>query len=156
VAYGVLLGAFGIGAIALALVLGSVDQRVPPSRLLGGGLVLAVVAVLGLGLAPGLVVGVAFMVVFGASYLTVVAIDHNAIQALSDDRIRGRVTSLWLMTFGTFYPLGTILQGVIADALGVRAVLVGSAVLMAVVLGFVIARRLLPSIDPIGPPVTPA
>lgn len=155
-AYGVLLGAFGIGAIALALVLGSVDQRVPPSRLLGGGLVLAVVAVLGLGLAPGLVVGVAFMVVFGASYLTVVAIDHNAIQALSDDRIRGRVTSLWLMTFGTFYPLGTILQGVIADALGVRAVLVGSAVLMAVVLGFVIARRLLPSIDPIGPTVTPA
>jgi predicted MFS family arabinose efflux permease len=146
-AYGLLLGSFGVGAVAVALVLGTIDQRVVPSRILAGGLVLTAVSVLGLGLAPGVVVGVVFMVAFGASYVTVVAIDHNAIQSLTDDRIRGRITSLWLMTFGFFFPLGTIVQGVIADVVGVRAVLIASASLVALALAFVLARGLLPRID---------
>jgi MFS family permease len=104
--------------------------------------------VVGLGLAPGLAVGVLFMLAFGASYVTVVAIDHSTIQALSDDHIRGRITSLWLMTFGTGFPLGTILMGVIADIVGVRAVLVAAGLLVALVLAVFAARRLLPYIDP--------
>ena len=105
-----------------------------PSRLLAGGLALTALSVIGLGLAPGVAVGVLFMVVFGASYVTVVAIDHSTIQALSDDHIRGRITSLWLMTFGTGFPIGTILMGVIADIVGVRAVLVTAGALVALVL----------------------
>jgi MFS family permease len=147
-AYGLLLGSFGVGAVAIAFVIGSFDERVLPSRLLAGGLALTAVSVVGLGLSPGLVVGVLFMVAFGASYVTVVAIDHSTIQALSDDHIRGRVTSLWLMTFGTGFPLGTILMGVIADVVGVRAVLVAAGALVALVLAGVAALGLLPAIDP--------
>jgi MFS family permease len=152
-AYGLLLGSFGVGAVAIAFVLGTFDERVLPSRILGAGLALTVVSIVGLGLAPALVVGVVFMIAFGASYVTVVAIDHSTIQGLSDDHIRGRVTSIWLMTFGTGFPLGTILMGVIADVVGVRAVLVASGALVALVLAFVMARRLLPAIDA-GAPVT--
>ncbi len=147
-AYGLLLGSFGVGAVAIAFVIGSLDERVLPSRLLGAGLALTAVSVFGLGLAPGLAVGVFFMLAFGASYVTVVAIDHSTIQALSDDHIRGRVTSLWLMTFGTGFPLGTILMGIIADVVGVRAVLVAAGVLVALVLVGFASRRLLPYIDP--------
>lgn len=147
-AYGLLLGSFGVGAVAIAFVIGSLDERVLPSRLLAGGLALTAVSVLGLGLTPGLAVGVIFMVAFGASYVTVVAIDHSTIQALSDDHIRGRVTSLWLMTFGTGFPLGTILMGIIADVVGVRAVLIGAGILVALVLAGVAVRGLLPAIDP--------
>ena len=147
-AYGLLLGSFGVGAVAIAFVIGSLDERVLPSRLLAGGLALTAASVLGLGLAPGLVFGVLFMVAFGASYVTVVAIDHSTIQALSDDHIRGRITSLWLMTFGTGFPLGTILMGVIADVVGVRAVLVAAGALVALVLAGFAVRRLLPYIDP--------
>jgi MFS family permease len=146
-AYGLLLGSFGVGAVVIAFALGSLDQRVPPSRLLAGGLALTALSVVGLGLAPVLVVGVLFMVAFGASYVTVVAIDHSTIQALSDDHIRGRITSLWLMTFGTGFPIGTILMGVIADIVGVRAVLVTAGALVALVLVFFSARRLLPYVD---------
>ena len=147
-AYGLLLGSFGVGAVAIAFVIGSLDERVLPSRLLAAGLALTAASVLGLGLAPGLAFGVLFMVAFGASYVTVVAIDHSTIQALSDDHIRGRITSLWLMTFGTGFPLGTILMGVIADVVGVRAVLVVAGALVALVLAGVMLRRLLPYIDP--------
>jgi MFS family permease len=146
-AYGLLLGSFGVGAVAIAFVIGALDERVLPSRLLGGGLALTALSVLGLGLAPGLVVGVVFMVAFGASFVIVIAIEHSAIQALSDDHIRGRVTSLWLMTFGAGLPLGTILMGVIADVVGVRAVLVAAGALLALVLAALIARGLLPAID---------
>lgn len=152
-AYGLLLGSFGVGAVVLGFALGTLDEHVPPSRLLAGGLAMTAVAVVGLGLAPALAVGVLFMVAFGGSYVTVVAIDHSTIQALSDDHIRGRVTSIWLMTFGTGFPLGTILMGVIADVVGVRAVLVTAGGLVALVLAFVIGRRLLPHIDK-GSPVT--
>jgi MFS family permease len=146
-AYGLLLGSFGVGAVAIAFVIGSLDERVLPSRLLGGGLALTALSVFGLGLTPGLVVGVVFMVAFGASYVTVVAIDHSTIQALSDDHIRGRVTSLWLMTFGTGFPLGTILMGLIADVVGVRAVLIGAGILVALALAGVVMLGLLPEID---------
>lgn len=147
-AFGLLLGSFGVGAVAIAFVIGTVDQHVAPSRLLAGGLVLTVVSVLGLGLAPALGVGIVFMVIFGAAYVTVVSVDHSAIQTLTDDHIRGRITSLWLMVFGTCFPLGTLLQGVIADAVGVRTVLVGSASLVALALVALAFRHLLPRIDP--------
>jgi predicted MFS family arabinose efflux permease len=88
------------------------------------------------------------MVMFGASFVTVIAIEHSAIQALSDDHIRGRVTSLWLMSFGAGLPLGTILMGVIADVVGVRAVLVAAGALVALALAALVARRLLRKIDP--------
>jgi MFS family permease len=147
-AYGLLLGSFGVGAVVIAFVIGTLDERVAPSRLLAGGLALTAVSVAGLGLAPVLAVGVLFMVAFGASYVTVVAIDHSTIQGLSDDHIRGRITSLWLMTFGTGFPLGTILMGVIADVVGVRAVLVAAGALVALVLVGFASRRVLPYIDP--------
>ena len=147
-AYGLLLGSFGVGAVAIAFVIGTFDERLLPSRLLAGGLALSAAAIVGLGLSPGVIVGVVFMVAFGASYVTVVAIDHSTIQALSDDHIRGRITSLWLMTFGTGFPLGTILMGVIADVVGVRAVLVAAGALVTLVLVGVVGRGLLPKIDP--------
>jgi MFS family permease len=147
-AYGLLLGSFGVGSVVSAVVIGTLDERVLPSHLLKGSLALAAMSVLGLGLAPGLVVGVVFMLAFGATFVGVIATEHSAIQALSDDYIRGRVTSLWLMTYGAGLPIGTVLMGVAADVAGVRAVLVGAGVLVALALAALIVRGLLPRIDP--------
>jgi MFS family permease len=146
-AYGLLLGSFGVGSVATGFVIGTLDERVLPSHLLKGSLALAAVSVLGLGFAPGLVVGVLFMLAFGASFVAVIAIEHSAIQALSDDHIRGRITSLWLMTFGACLPIGTILMGLAADVVGVRAVLVGAGALIALALAALLGRGLLPAID---------
>ena len=146
-AYGLLLGSFGIGAVGIALVIGTIDQRVLPSRLLGGGLLLTAIAVVGLGVSPGMVVGVVFMVAFGAAYVTVVAINHTAIQSLSEDHIRGRITSLWLMIYGTAFPLGNLLMGIAADAFGVRVVLVTCGALVALALVVLTLRQALPRID---------
>ena len=147
-AYGLLLGSFGVGSVAIAFVIGALDERVLPSRLLGGGVVVSALSLFGLGLTPGLVVGVLIMLVFGASFLTIGAIEHSTVQVLSDDHIRGRVTSLWLMIYGIGFPPGTILMSVMADVVGVRAVLVADGALVSLVLAAVTVLRLLPKINP--------
>jgi MFS family permease len=133
-AYGLLLGALGIGAVGAGLGGGLVDGVVLPSRILAGGLGLGVASLVLLGTARTLPAGVVAMVVFGAAYVTVVAIDHSTIQRFAGDRLRGRITSLWLMCFGAFMPAGTLIQGAATDRLGARVVLLGDATLLLVVL----------------------
>jgi MFS family permease len=147
-AYGLLLGAFGIGAVAIAVVIGSADDRILPSRILAGGFVLSALAIGGLAATPYVAIAVVAMVVFGASYVTVVSIDHSAIQRLVADHNRGRITSLWLMTFGVCFPLGVLAQGAVAEIIGVRGALALVAAFLVAVLVFVSLRRLLPRIDP--------
>ncbi len=145
--YGVLLGSFGLGAVAMAAIIGTVDQRVLPSRLLAGGLALAACAIAGLGFTPTVAIGVLCMVVYGGAYVTVASMNLSTIQSLSGDHIRGRITSLWLMTFGTTFPISTMLMGVAADAFGVRTVLVTSGVLIGLALLVLSVRRSLVHID---------
>ena len=58
-------------------------------------------AIVGLGFTPTVAIGVLCMVVYGGAYVTVASMNLSTIQSLSGDHIRGRITSLWLMTFGT-------------------------------------------------------
>jgi predicted MFS family arabinose efflux permease len=146
-AYGVLLGALGVGAIGAAVVLGTTDHRVRPSRALAVGLALTAIGLGGLATARGYVVSIVAMVVFGAAYLTVVAIDHGAIQRLSDDEHSWRVTIVWLMTFGACFPTGVLVMGAAADRFGTRPVLLVDAGIMATVLAVTSARGLLARLD---------
>ncbi len=146
-AYGVLLGALGVGAIAAALAIGAVDERVSPSWLLGVGLAVSATSLLALAVSTSVAAGVVTMVGYGAAYLTIAAMNNTTIQVHSDDRHRGRVTGAWLMTFGTCFPAGVLAQGALVDAIGARAVLIGDSVVMAVLLAIVAGGRLLSAID---------
>lgn len=146
-AYGLLLGALGIGAVGAAIVHGATDERGRASTALRIGLALATLGLAGLALAPSLPWAIAAMIVFGAAYLVIVAADHGTIQRLSDDAHRGRVTSVWLMTFGFCFPTGVVTMGWLADRVGVRWVLAGDAAIMAAVLVVASVRRLLPAMD---------
>jgi hypothetical protein len=146
-AYGLLLGSLGIGAVAAGLGGGFADGVVAPSRMLATGLGLAAVSLLLLGTASALPTGIFAMILFGAAYVTIVAIDHSAIQRLCEDRLRGRVTALWLMSFGACMPGGTLLQSAATDRIGARPVLLVDAGLLAVVLAAGLLLRVLPRID---------
>lgn len=154
-AYGVLLGALGIGAIVAAFTLGVTDHRVRPSASLAVGLGLTSLGLACLAAAPTYALAMVAMAIFGAAYVTVVAINHGAIQRLSDHAHRGRVTSVWLMTFGGCFPLGVITMGAAADRFGARRVLAIDAAIMACVLAYTTARHLLPRIDGATPNSSP-
>src|SRR5262249_29664954 len=54
---------------------------------------------------------------------------------------RGRVLSVNSVVLGTLYPIGVIVQGALADHIGVRTVTIGGAVLALAVYAIVRVRR---------------
>ncbi|MFO7590066.1 MAG: MFS transporter, partial [Acidimicrobiia bacterium] len=128
--YGVLAGALGVGAIVGAVVTGRLDGRRLPSAILTIGFATYACFVIALGLAPGLAVGVVMMAGAGCGFLIMIATNNSCIQHLSSDAMRGRVLAIWLTTFGLCYPLGVLLQGMAADAVGIRSVLIVDGLLL--------------------------
>ncbi len=147
VEYGLLASAFGLGAIFGAVILGRLDGRRLPSVILTTGFLVYTAFVVALGLAPAFGAGVVALVGVGAGFLMVIATNNSCIQHLSSDGMRGRVMGIWLTSFGLFNPLGVLVQGVLADAIGIRVVLVVDGVLLGLFLAWSRAKHLLRRLD---------
>ncbi len=135
-----LVTAQGVGAVLMGLSLGPLFARFGSRRvLLGvlGGLPLALVAYAA---APTLAAGVVTIFVVGFLYLGALSSFTTIAQLRAPAELRGRVLSLLMVLLGTLYPLGSVLQGAIADRVGLRATTAGAGVLMAAAL---VAVRLL-------------
>ena len=145
--YGLLAGALGVGAIVGAVVTGRLDGRRRPSSILRIGFVGYACFVVALGLAPDLLVGVVMMAGVGAGFLILIATNNSCIQLLSSDAMRGRVIAIWLTTFGIFYPLGVVLQGVAADTFGIRSVLIVDGILLLIFFAWIARTGLLHHLD---------
>ncbi len=138
----VLVTAQGIGAVAGALALTPLVRRFGRRRVL----VLDVVAVSALlvayGLAPDLWLGAAALLLVGGAYLGVLAGCNTVVQLHAPADLRGRMLGIYMMALGTLYPVGALVQGSLADTLGIRAVTVGGALVLLVALATVLARRI--------------
>lgn len=135
-----LVTAQGVGAVLMGLSLGQLFERFGSRRVLFavlGGLPLALVAY---ALAPNLAVGVVTIFLVGFLYLGALSNFVTIAQLRAPAELRGRVMSLLMVLLGALYPLGSVLQGAIADRVGLRATTAGAGVLMAVTL---LAVRLL-------------
>ena len=65
----------------------------------------------------------------------------TVVQLRAPAELRARILSLYMVALGVVYPLGAVVQGFLADRLGLRAVTVGAAlVFLAVVLAVRAAR----------------
>jgi MFS family permease len=139
-----LVTAQGIGAVLMGLSLGTLFARFGSRRfLLGvlGGLPIALVAYAA---APNLAVGAVTIFAVGFLYLGALSSFTTIAQLRSPPELRGRVLSLLMVLLGTLYPLGSILQGAIADRVGLRATTAGAGVLMAAAL--LLVRMLRPDL----------
>jgi len=149
-AYGVLLGAMGVGALFAAWYREAFLDRFPdrPSRVTITGFGLAGLTV---GLAPELWVAVVGMLVSGFFWvLTLTSLNATA-QLISPSWIRGRAMSLYSLSFGGIFPLGSILAGVVADATSTAIAMVALSA-AAVLLGLLSPLLGVPSIRNVEPP----
>jgi predicted MFS family arabinose efflux permease len=93
------------------------------------------------GLAPTLVWSAVSFAAVGAGYIAVLSGLNTVVQLRAPAAFRGRVLSIYMMALGIVYPLGAVLQGLVADRVGVRGVTVASAVLLAAILaGMAVVR----------------
>jgi MFS family permease len=137
----VLVTAQGIGAVIGALALTPVAARFGRRRLLIADLALLPALLVLYGLAPTLALAAVALLAVGAAYIGVLAGLNTVVQLRAPEALRGRILSLYMLALGVIYPIGAIIQGAIADRLGLRTVVVGTAVLLlAVLVGFYFRR----------------
>ena len=130
--YGLLLAAVAVGGVPGSLLAARVGERVPPGALIVGGVLTGAVVMACFGLATNpWLAGVAYAAtgaVWGVWNVTLLSLR----QAIVPDRLMGRVVgAIRLVGFGTI-PLGALLGGLVAGALGLRAPFLGGAAVLAV------------------------
>ncbi len=128
----VLVTAQGLGAVLMALLLGGLAHRFGQRRTLLASLVLLPAALLAYAAAPTLTLGAVAIFVVGASYLGCLSSFTTIAQLRAPPMLRGRVLSALMVLLGLLYPLGSVVQGALADTFGLRAVTAATAVLLAV------------------------
>lgn len=151
----VLVTAQGIGAVAMAFSLGSLAQRFGVRRVLMTTMGFLPPALVAYALSPVLAIAAVTLLVVGALYLGALSTFTTVAQLRAPASIRGRVVSVHTVILGALYPLGAIVQGKIADSIGLRATTTGAAILMAAVM--LLTRVLKPGVTAaIDEPVEPA
>jgi MFS family permease len=115
---GYLLGAFGAGAVAAALLVagrtaGSRRRMVATLTLLGGGMVL-------FALSPWLPLAFVLLFVAGFGYLASNTSATSRLQLEVEEAHRGRIMALWGIAFLGVRPFASLVDGAIASAAGVR------------------------------------
>jgi MFS family permease len=130
----VLVTAQGIGAVLMALCLGGLAARFGNRRVVLACMTALPAALVLYALAPSLVLGSAAIFVVGFFYLGCLSSFTTIAQLRAPPELRGRIMSALMVLLGTMYPLGLLVQGALADGIGLRATTAGTAVVLAVAL----------------------
>ncbi|MDQ2805956.1 MAG: MFS transporter [Chloroflexota bacterium] len=124
--YGVMMSAMGVGALAAGLLLAYRGKKAQRSLVLAAagifGIVLLAVAV-----TRWFPVTLGLMAVMGAAMVAFSATANTTVQLLVPDELRGRVMAVYMMVFAGTTPIGSLLAGGIAHALGTPASIAAGA-----------------------------
>ncbi len=138
----ILVTAQGVGAVLMALSLAGLAVRFGNRRVMLMVLWGLPPALAAYAIAPIIALSAIAIFFVGLLYLGALSSFTSIAQLRAPEAVRGRVLSVLLVLLGSLYPLGAVLQGAIADEIGLRATTLGAAVLMLAVL--VLARLVRP------------
>jgi MFS family permease len=131
----------GVGAVIAAFTLGSTTNRLGGRRVMlvasftmSGALVLY-------GSAPVLWLAAPCLTLLGLSYGFAFTSFAGVAQQHAPDEMRGRVLAVNSFVLGVLFPVGTLVQGALADLASLRAITIASGVTLAVVLTVVVQRQ---------------
>jgi predicted MFS family arabinose efflux permease len=140
----ILVTAQGAGAVLMAFSLGTLVSRFSARRVLVTLMVALPFALAAYAVAPGLGWSALALFAVGLLYLGTLSSFTTIAQLRVTSAIRGRVLSVFTVILGSLYPLGAIVQGKLADHVGLRWTTFGSAVLM--LFAIVVTRLLRPGV----------
>lgn len=126
---GLLMGATGVGALAGALVLAARTRLAGLSRWVAISAMSFGVTLIAFAFSRWFWVSFLVLVPSGFAMMLEMACTNTLLQAMSPDRLRGRVMALYSMMFMGLAPLGSLFAGAVADKIGVAwTVAIGGAV----------------------------
>ncbi len=134
---GLLQAASGVGAVAGALWLAGRKGHAGLPVVIGSAAALFGASLICFAFSESYPLSLALMVLTGASMMMTFAGSNTLLQALTSDVMRGRVMSLFSMTFMGLAPLGSLAGGALAGHIGAPAtVALGAAGCMASALAY--------------------
>ncbi len=145
---GLLISAFGAGAMVATLAIGWARARWDHIPMATTGLVLLCLGTASLGLAPTAWIALGGLVVAGAGYLVGVTSLTSAMHLRTPEHLRGRIMALWGVAFLGSRPVAALLDGAIADLTSPQTATLVAAGVVAIC-GLVLARFV-----PAPPPMT--
>ena len=128
-----LVVAQGIGAVTAAFTLGGLTKRLGVWRLLTGAVLLLGPALVVYAIAPHLWVAAIALAFVGLLYGYSFTSFAGVAQQSAPDEMRGRVLAVNSFVLGLLYPIGTLIQGALADTAGLRWVTAMSGLTLLVV-----------------------
>ncbi len=135
---GVLLTAIGIGAVAGALLVASLPDRARRGHMLTIGNIGFPLVLLLFATSRSFALSVALMLVTGVSFVWQNALANTLLQISTPDELRGRVMSLWSLTFQGMMRVGGLQAGFVADWIG-APLSVGIGAAASLVYGLLVA-----------------
>lgn len=138
---GLLMGAVGVGALFSSVRLARRSDTEGLPRAIGLGAAVFGAALALMGLAPSLPVALAVAALAGFGMMTAFSGGNIRLQTRSDDAHRGRLMSLFTMSFMATAPFGAVVSGWASDRFGARAAVSAGGVLCAAVAAAFLTSR---------------
>jgi len=126
---GILMGFSGVGALSGAFTIAHRKGIRGLGRLVAYASIVFGATVILFGLSRSFYLSCALIVVTGYCMMTEMASTNTLLQSLVPDRLRGRLMSVFVITFVGIAPIGSLIEGQLADLYGIQIVLtVGGAI----------------------------
>jgi MFS family permease len=125
--YGFMVTASGFGCLICNFFFASRRSITGLARIIPCSCAAASVGLIGLSLCRGLPVSFLWLFVLGGVTMAQLTASNVILQTVVDEEKRGRVMSLYIMSFIGMIPVGSLLAGMIAERLGVTRTLFGGA-----------------------------
>jgi MFS family permease len=127
-AYGMLLGAMGVGAVCGGLAMTRLRRMMGPNGMVLMATLLSVAALVMLGLARHWALAGAGMLFYGASWIIATSTMQAQAQMIAPAWVRARAIGIYQLSFNGMLALGATLAGWLGDAVGVHWALLGSGI----------------------------
>ena len=138
----VLMGTAGSGSFFGALLVAYLGDFRRKGWLVLGGAIVFGLGIIGFALSPKLPLSLAFLFALGFAVVVSVATTNTLLQKLVTDKMRGRVMSMFILSFMGTMPIGNILAGAASTEFGPPPVLaLGGSIVAMVATGVAIFNK---------------
>lgn len=141
VGYSALLAANGGGALVGALVVASLPRDARRERIIGLSVPAMGLLLIGVALSRVYLLTMALMFLTGIVFLAAVSSINTSVQIATPPALRGRVISLYVLSFIGIMPFGALAFGVVGRAFGAPAAIGAAASVLAAYGAFIALRR---------------
>ena len=142
--YGFLMAASGCGALVSTIYLASRKSVLGLGKLIVRATIIFGIGLCSFSLSASLPLSILILTLTGFGSMALIASSNTILQTIVDDDKRGRIMSLFTMSFIGMAPFGSLIAGTITNTLGVRMTFLTGGV--SCLAGGLIFARMLPKI----------